>query len=70
MAARGGRQGVYGLTRKGHKETFPGGGNVVYLDRGLSCIDDMFQNTEDLYISLCVNTLQKKKKGTTNKNKC
>lgn len=37
----GGREEC-GLTRKGHKETFSGDGNVVYLGSGLSCIDDMF----------------------------
>lgn len=37
------------------------------LRRGLS-IDDAFNNTEDLYISLCINITLKEKKGTINKN--
>lgn len=59
----------YGLTRKGHEETFSGDGNVAYLERGLSR-GDVLDNTADLYISLCANITSKEKKGTINKNKC
>ena len=51
----------YGLTRKGHEETFSGDGNVAYLEKKFE-YDDVFDNTEDLHISLCVNITSKEKK--------